>query len=75
MEAQKEYQRERFTVSMSASLRYTIPRLRVTAVNNNTGNADVPRSFARACNEVGSVWNIPNLESIPYLYTTNSLAE
>jgi hypothetical protein len=66
--------RRKMKVSMPVSFRYTIPRMRAMAANSNSGNADSP-CFARACYEVSRVRNIPNLESIPYLYTTNSLAE
>lgn len=63
--------RRNIKVSMPASFRYdTISRMHAMAANSNSGNADIP-CFARAYN----VRNIPNLESIPYLYTTNSLAE
>jgi hypothetical protein len=65
----------RIKVSMPASFRYhTIPRMRATAANSDNGNADIP-CFARACYEAGSVRKIPNLKSIPYIYTTNSPAE
>ena len=67
--------RGKIKVSIPASFRYdTIPKMRATAANSNSGNADIP-CFARARYEVGNVRNTPNLKLIPYLCTTNSLAE
>jgi len=67
--------RGKIKVSMPASFRYdTIARMRATAANSDSGNAHIP-CFARACYEVGKGRNIPNLESIPYLYIINSMAE
>jgi hypothetical protein len=55
--------RGKITVYTPASFRYvTISRMRAMAANSNSGNADIPY-FARVCNEVSSVRNIPNLEN------------